>query len=234
MIKDLNQILKLYEEYKAFINKIHSLYLDGLLGFEMILNDIKKEQDYIKDLFAKDNPMVGKKLVWDCVHFSHEQVFSKATLRSSDIPNGKSYGGSGMYSTTLGEMRTRNEPSGDNSMLLGNMCVVMLYEHWECHFRPVLNNAVGASKIPVPIWGDLRLLRNGILHNGKAKKDILKAEILKWYKPGDPIVIDQEKFRDIIFQLVVFGNELHSLSLPRTVIKFPTTGSADRTDKKTS
>lgn len=234
MIKNLNQILELYEEYNAFINKIHGLYLDGLLGFEMILNDIEKEQGYIRDLFAKDNPIVDNKLIWDAVHFSHEREFSKATHYSSKKPNGKSYGGSGMHSTTLGEMNKRNEPAGDNSILLGNMCVVMLFEHWDCHFRPALDKALGTTKIPVSIWGDLRLFRNGILHNGKAKKEILKAEILRWYKPGDPIVIDQGKFRDIIFQLVIFGNQLHSLSLPRTIMRIPIISNSDGTTKPTT
>ena len=223
MSKDFKQLLKLYEEFKDFMGRIHGLYLDSLIGFEVILTDIEKKQNYIKDLFKNDDPMVGSKLIWDAANFSHEHVFANAEHYFKKKGQGKSYAGSGMHDATLGEIKRRNDPNGDNCLFLGNMCIVMLYSYWEHYLRKALTKALGETKsINVPIWGDLKLLRHSIIHNkGKAASNITKAEILRWYQPKDKIFINQEKFRDVILILMSFGNWIHKQSLPTTVIRIP-------------
>jgi len=220
MSKDIKQLRNLYFEFESFLKKIHGFYLDSLIASEFLLKHIDKEQDYIKELFKDDDHInIFGKPIWDAHNFSHEwmlSIFGKSS-------QGKSYAGSGMYRTTLGEMKDRNKPDGPNCLYLGNMCVVMLYSYWEHYLRKSLTKAMGLTKsIHRPVWGDLRILRNILLHNkGKANSTIKNMEVFNWYQPGDTITIGQEKFRDVIFALRVFCNWLHHESFPSHSLKIP-------------
>ncbi len=221
MNKNHRQILKLYEEFVIFVKEIHGFYLDSLMGYEVILNDIEEQQSFARKLFEDNNSAFGVEFLCDGLSFSHQQIFSKATYFSGNNHQGESYAGSGMHNVTLGELKKRNDPKGDNCRLLGNTCIVMLYSYWEHYFRPAITKAMGLTEdLKDPLWGDLRMFRNSILHRkGKALPEIEKAEMFLWYEPGDMIFIDQKKFRDIIYELFRFSGWIHNESLPKSTIK---------------
>ena len=212
--KNPGQIRKLREEFQGFISKIHGFYLDSTVGFELILKDIENQQGSIKNWIENTNPEVVNESSLDVFPYSHEQEFSKATYHLQNKIDG-TYAASGIHRVTLGEMKRRNKPNGNNCLLLGNTCIVMLYSYWEDYFREALANAMGITKSEFkhPVWGDLGLLRNSIIHNnGIANSNITKAEVLRWYQPGDKIFINQQQFKEIIIGLSIFGSWISSQS----------------------
>ena len=81
------------------------------------------------------------------------------------------------------------------------MCLVTLYQYWEDNYRALLADALGVEKkqIQVPLFGELRRYRQAILHNrGIATSDMEECTILKWYKRGDHVLLNREKFEEII------------------------------------
>jgi hypothetical protein len=93
-------------------------------------------------------------------------------------------------------------------VFLANMCIVNLFQLWEDHYRGRLASALDVQKndLKVAVFGDLRVLRNAIIHSlGIATPQVAKCEVLRWFKPGDPIEPTKEQMRsmtDVIYAYV--------------------------------
>jgi hypothetical protein len=74
---------------------------------------------------------------------------------------------------------------------LGQQLIVFVYTIWETVYRPTLASALGteAKSIDVPILGDLRLMRNDILHHKGIAKDSGRCVELRWFARGDVIAL---------------------------------------------
>jgi hypothetical protein len=77
------------------------------------------------------------------------------------------------HQTTVGIYKARNRHDGPNSSRLARYLIVIVYELWEAEYRGAIAEAVGIARddLKSPVFGDLRLLRNAILH----KKGVLPA-----------------------------------------------------------
>ena len=70
------------------------------------------------------------------------------------------------------------------------------------------------------LWGDLYYLRTSIVHNlGIATSDVTKCALIKWFKPGDRIVLPPERMRAIFLGLHQYGNDLFREHLPPVYIQ---------------
>jgi hypothetical protein len=71
------------------------------------------------------------------------------------------------HTTTQGIYKRRNEKGGANAVRLAHVLVVFLFEAWETEFRGRIASALGLKpkEVTIPVMGDLRLLRNEILHH---------------------------------------------------------------------
>jgi hypothetical protein len=76
---------------------------------------------------------------------------------------------------------------------LGQQWAVFVFDEWEHWVRSRLATAHGVRKrqIKVDMFGDLRLIRNDIIHNGgtASANRSGKCLVLKWFVPGHPIAI---------------------------------------------
>ena len=109
-----------------------------------------------------------------------------------------------LHQVTQGELKQRNQKNGENARFLGAMCVVSIYQFWEVRFRNEVAAELGVSRQSLQhnLFGDIRLIRIAILHHGGiAGKEIEKCTLLKWFKEGDEIRIDEDKMYDLIFKL---------------------------------
>jgi hypothetical protein len=116
-----------------------------------------------------------------------------------------------IHRCTLLEYKERNTPGGLNFKTLGNMCMVLIYQYWEDHYRKKIAEFARLEKngIKLPIMGDLGIIRNSIIHHkGIAKDEVEKCEILKWFKAGDEISVNQEQFEELIRHIEKGLNEL--------------------------
>jgi hypothetical protein len=70
--------------------------------------------------------------------------------------------------TTVEQMNRRNRLPGLNHRVIGNGLLVMFYHRWDEYFRPKIETELGRNKdnrIQADIFGDIKSVRNDIVHN---------------------------------------------------------------------
>lgn len=168
----------LTRETKAFVDKIDELYgfyLDSTLGF--LRNHEFMVQSQLLDAAKAEAGDIDQDL--SSLYFGKE---------SPTDPNNQV-----LHSTTQGEFKRRNGYKGKNHALLAQLLLVMLYEYWDTEYRYRIAKALGfqrADQLKIPLFGDLRRLRNDILHRqGIASPEtVSKLEIIKAITPNKPII----------------------------------------------
>jgi len=79
---------------------------------------------------------------------------------------------------------------------LSQQWVVSVFTAWEHEYRPRLASAHGCppSDLQYPLLGDLRRLRNDIVHHrGVATQaNTGRCEVVHWFSPGDTILVKAE------------------------------------------
>ncbi len=79
--------------------------------------------------------------------------------------------------------------------------IAELYGLWEHRYRPELQASLGEDAIPpeMDALGDLREIRNDLLHSGTASAArCQKCSTLKWFKPGERMVFDTTHVLDFL------------------------------------
>jgi hypothetical protein len=119
-----------------------------------------------------------------------------------------------LHAVTQGGMIARNAKGGENHVILGQRFVVDIYTYWEDGYRSRIADALGVSRstILADIFGDVRHIRNSIIHHrGIALPDVENCKILNWFKKGDVIQISSSKFETMVIEvrkwLEAFGSE---------------------------
>ena len=108
------------------------------------------------------------------------------------------------YSTwTVIDARALTDPNGGPVHLrLGHQFVVFLLAGWEHEYRPRLAAAHGcdAGDIKVPVIGDLRLMRNDIIHHHAiaTSSNSGRCQVLRhWVTIGDAIDLGPEQLAEL-------------------------------------
>ncbi len=215
---DRNRFLALFWEFSQFIEALHTLYLDSVVGYSILHKRVLDHQAAMKSFLG--NCDVATVEFQDTCSIGYGDLCGTDFRVVSMSPVMKQ-----------GDVKTRTVKDGSNCILMGRLCVVSAYTYWEVYLRKevgialgVLDPAIKDKEEAQPIlnehvrsgfWGDMRWLRHSILHeNGIASSDICRCQLLKWFIPGDSIHLDFEKM-DIIFnQMADYRNHLHDLSLP--------------------
>ena len=217
---------ELFHEYAAKLEEQHTYYLDSVLGFSVL-----------------HERMMSKQL--DVMKFLGEQELANEEFLDTCSTLYKELGGKDLTPMALspvmkqGQVKSRNKENGSNTLILGANCVVSLFSYWEEYLRIQIGIAKGVldadavnnadtrnilnQHVTYDIWGDLRHLRNSIVHNnGIAYSKMTGCKIVRCFSPGDRVELDFEKMRAIFLLLADFRNELSSLSLPpRKGIRLP-------------
>ena len=207
---DHKKISALSEELTDFVHKIQGLYLDSMVGYGFIINNIISSQKQLKELL-KDSPDVTSDEFLDKLIFNHSNL------------HGREFAASGIHFVKNGEVKKRNKEGGENHKFIANMCVVMLYAYWEHYLRGKLEKAYHLPKggLQDAFWGNLNWLRQDILHNKGKCKNSKKAKILCWFKVGQEIKLDQDKMRTIFLEALRYRNKISSDSSPEIYSKIP-------------
>jgi hypothetical protein len=102
--------------------------------------------------------------------------------------------------TTQAAYKARNRVAGDNYMLVGNLCLVAIYQLWEDQYRALLAKSLGKAKndLVSPALGDVRKFRQAIIHNhAVATEEVERAEIFRWFRRGETINLDEDRFDEV-------------------------------------
>ncbi|WP_116473264.1 hypothetical protein [Zobellella maritima] len=188
-------------EFERVVDYIYGVYLDSTTGFDKLREWFEKNQNDTLSSLKNSHPELASIDYLDSVHM----IYGKGDPNTPEAVE--------LHRCTQKEYKERNSIGGINFQFLGNMALVSLYQYWEDYHRAQVAAELGKKKndLKAPIMGDLRRLRISIIHHGGiALKEVEKCELVKWYKEGDTIFIDKEKFEDVIFHVKNMLNELKS------------------------
>lgn len=220
-----NRFLELSEEFGEFIVSFHTLYLDSVIGFNILHQRLLEQQNQMKSVLGECEE-ASAEFQGTCFTYYKQLCGEKFNVESTS-PLMKQ-----------GEVKERTARNGTNYILMGRLCVVQAYTYWETYLRKEIAIALGVlvlqkhteeeinkilnKYVAIDFWGDMRYMRHAILHkNGTATSDFNKMKLLTWFKLDEPVNLDFEKMTFIFGQMADFRNILHNLSLPPNKARFP-------------
>ncbi len=184
-------------EYFRLVNSIFGAYMAITISLTDAVLNLEHRQE---DLARTNNTTIES--------LDKQFLFMSLVdpLKPADYPDPKDI----RHWCSQGGFKKKNAPGGENQIMAANMCIVMLYALWEDHYREKIANAAGLNKndVKIDIMGDIRILRNSIIHHGGFVITDKKCRILAWFKPGDKISVDLEQFAEIKCQIEIGLNEL--------------------------
>lgn len=181
------------KEFLAIINNIHGFYMDMTQANLLFQGELKHAEIRTIEMLKKDHPELA----------TEEYVNNTIVAYGTENPNLP--GSYPLQQSTRKDVTERNKSNGTNIKLLGNMIVITIYQLWEDKYREILSNELGfldKNNLKSDIFGDLRHLRNSIVHNnGIAIGEITKCKVFKWFQPSDEIVLNFDKVNTLILTI---------------------------------
>lgn len=219
------RFLELFWEFAEYIESLHTLYLDSLVGYSILHERLEGHQDSIRNLLG-DHECATEEFQDTC-SIIYKNLSNRDYTPISMSPVMKQ-----------GDMKRRVTDDGQNTLLLGRQCVVSAYAYWEEYLRIEVGKAMGVLSLTAEpndetrkilnihvvsdFWGDMGYLRNSIVHaNGIASEKIKKCKVMKWFNPGDAIDLPHDKMRRIFLLMGQYRNKLHEYSLPKQTFRIP-------------
>ena len=214
---DLKRMREIWQEFGEHYDRLHAFYHDATAGLVWFREKVASDQE-------------SERARYRGVEFDTDEYWNSKRL-AYDRLFGQDFIASGLHVGTIEDARVRNEPDGSNFTTLANLCIIAFYDFWEDYLRREYFKAKGYHDVTdeelrkhasFDLWGDMRLLRNAIVHHRAiATKDIGSCKLIKWFQPGDPISMSPEQMRAIFHALYVFRTDLHAESFRKTVINAP-------------
>ncbi len=191
LTKEELDAMKIVYEFISRVNDIYALYLDSWSGLRKIREDLIKRQ--IKT--ADQDPAEERKKILDSLDAAWTMYGHGPPTDDENLD----------HSSTQQEFKERNADNGLNQRLMSNLCLVTIYQYWEDYYRDKIAEAFGLTGtqrkkfVTSDLMGDMRHLRISIIHhNTIAKKEVENNLVLRWFKEGDQIFIDQDKMRELV------------------------------------
>ena len=221
---DYKRLHQLSDEFTQNWNRLQALYLDAVAGFAFVRSHVDSDQARARSLVR------GTEL--DSEKFQDSRIFTYTEIFARD------FCASAIHSATQGEVKARNVPGGTNFAILGQLCLISFYHFWNDYLRREYVIAKGLLRqdeqstdvvedclrehASHDLWGDLRLLRQSIVHNnGIANSAVKRCKLIRWFEPGDPISITPEQMRAIFLALLKYRNDLFAEGFPKHYIQVP-------------
>jgi len=216
------RLQQLSEEFMEVWKRLQAHYLDATAGFAFVRSCVDREQS--KSCTLLKGTGLDSEEYLNTRSFTYEQIFTGSFCTS------------GIHDATQGEVKARNAPNGVNFVSMGQLCLISFYDYWEEYLRR--EYAVAKGKLDPTetrhkvinkilseyashdLWGDVRLLRISIVHHqGIATSDVSKCRLIKWFKPGDPIMLTPDHMRALFLAFLSYRNELFRERFPEHYIK---------------
>jgi len=221
---DYRRLHQLSEEFTQQWNRLQAFYLDAVVGFAFIRNHVEVDQSRARS-FLQGTELDSEEFQ-DARRFSYNRIFSGGFCTSA------------IHEATQGEVKARNALEGANFTTLGQLCLVSFYDFWNDYLRReyvIAKGKLDRNEKDVSVverslrehashdlWGDIRLLRQCIVHNhGIADSDVRRCKLIKWFKPGDAIQISPDRMRTLFLALLTYRNELFGEQFPKHYIQLP-------------
>jgi hypothetical protein len=179
---------KVLDELLSISRDIISVYFDAIAGFDRNIGWMNNNQKKSLEMF-KNNPENITLAKLDEAGFIYAE--GDPNLGMPEI----------FHHATQKDYKNRNKPTDRNYKFIGNMCLITIYQYWEDHYRKKLADTLAINKraIKSDLFGDIGIIRNSIIHNNSiASNKVNKCKLLKWFRSGDKIFINQEMLKTIL------------------------------------
>jgi hypothetical protein len=153
---DLSRLKAAATNYATVVDDLYGHYLDSTSGFIANVRRIEETQNQSYSSLVLDANLDNS-----LVFYGHGD------------PNDPS--NRMLHRTTQGEYKRRNTVGGRNHLRAAQLLIVLIFEYWESAHRAKIASALGLeehSSLKVPIMGDLRLLRQDVVHH----RSIVRSE----------------------------------------------------------
>ncbi|MGH7146749.1 MAG: hypothetical protein ACREIJ_02465 [Nitrospiraceae bacterium] len=160
-------------EYISFVNEQVGTYMDALAGFAGHYTRIERQVHRVSRPTRAEKNEKGEQVI---VYASYEDPTKPDVIHNRII--------------RATEYLAANSPGGSNEQKHARAIIIFLFTYWEDEIRPRLAKAIGAEikEISSDIMGDLRVLRNVILHS----KSILRTDKHRELKKlGSMFIVDK-------------------------------------------
>ena len=187
------------EEFLQVLRAHHGIYLDALWGFRMVRTQIEQTQSL--SLKHGNSSATTAQELDEVVLFVGDK--DPAEHRVEHVAK-------------LGWFKKRNSPGELNYVILGNLLLVSIFSFWEENYRSLiaLELSIAKERLLIPVLGDVRLLQNDIIHHSAvATERIERCEVLRWFKPGDQISLNEQQVDTIVCEI---RNSIRALGTPPT------------------
>jgi hypothetical protein len=186
------------QDFISTAEVIYSIFRDCRRAFELSLQSLNAQQEaMLRDFASKGQRWTIEDLDTKSYHYAIRDEENGSVRSAATI--------------TQGEWKSKIGKDGTNIRIIGNMCLVMIYQYWEDKYRDEIaaSKDITKDELSSDLFGDIRHLRNSIIHNnGRAISEVSRCKILKWFKKDDEVVIDAAKM-DYLIELV--RNEISAL-----------------------
>jgi hypothetical protein len=176
------------QDFISISEIIYSIFRDCRRAFELSLQSLKEQQEsMLRDFASKGKKWTIDDLDRKAYHYAITDEENGSVRSAATI--------------TQGEWKSKIGKDGTNIRIIGNMCLVMMYQYWEDKYRDEIATSKGITKdeLSSDLFGDIRHLRNSIIHNnGRAISEVSRCKVLKWFKEDDEVVIDAQKMDRLI------------------------------------
>jgi hypothetical protein len=156
-------------QFAAEVDALYGYYLDSTLGFQILRERFTA--------VLQSSPANPSDLDSHMLHFGNGDPNNSATQFH--------------HSVRIAEFKRRNGPGGSNQVRTGQLHIILIYAFWESRYRVSIAAALGIKPddLKVPIMGDLRRLRNDIVHCVAIiqRETAAKLEVLTQFKEGDTV-----------------------------------------------
>ncbi len=209
--KNARQFHILSDELKDYLKPLQGLFLDSQVGFRLIEEKLQERQNFLEDL--DPNTEIFSESYQDQTMFSHEQ------LSGEHMPS------EGLFFHKRGEVKDRIKKGGANEHLIASIAIIALYDFWEQYLRGKISEAYEEPDYQHDLWGDLRLLRNVLVHKNENTIDQYKKKVrLNFFKAlglEGSFTLNPDIFRRVLMQVYAYKNEIFKESSGRTFIRLP-------------
>jgi hypothetical protein len=220
------RLLELFWEFSRHLEAQSTLYLDSAVGYSILHERLQEYQDSTRRVLGDSE--YGSEAFQDTCSMLYKHISNCDYTPVSMSPVMKQ-----------GEMKSRLKQDGRNALLLGQQCIVSVYAYWEEYLRIEIGKAIGVlpadatqseetrkvlnQHVADDLWGDIRHIRNGIVHaNGIATAEIQKCKLIKWFRQGETIDLTFERMRALFLALAYYRNKIHDMALPKRNFRIPT------------
>lgn len=166
-IEQFRQVAMQMEALRTKVEQVYGMFHDSLHGWQLM--------SQVLEGAIQQNIAAG---------MTRERALQSRLTRGAGEP----FDGNALHQSTIGERMAACARAGQNEIALSNLCVVSIYSFWEHETRIQIANTlqIDENDVKSDLFGDLRTMRNVILHaGGIIDQRASSMKLLKWFQPGD-------------------------------------------------